>query len=98
MVTHVWSTYGDILLTVKNPAIAPGTPVCPGSHFAETARVMRGRRVDGVATAGRAAVAYWGSTERRGNKGRGRRGHFPDDDLWRGPNDRRGTQDLQDSP
>ena len=27
MVTHVWSTYGDILLTVKNPAIAPGTPM-----------------------------------------------------------------------
>src|SRR5712691_11986485 len=59
---------------------------------------MRGRRPDGAPTAGGAALAYWGSPERRCDQGRGRRGHFPDDDLWRGPDNRGGTQDLQGRP
>src|SRR5262249_36927780 len=59
---------------------------------------MRGRRTDGAPPAGGATVAYRGSPECRCDKGRGRRGHFPDDDLWRGSDDRGGTQDLQGRP
>src|SRR5215510_4124722 len=59
---------------------------------------MRGRRTDGAPPAGGAAVAYWGSSERRCDQGRSRRGHFPDDDLWRGSDDRGGPQDLQGRP